>query len=122
MGRVLMDLVVPAEGREAALKNRPTVLAGETIEVESDVCDKDGRVFPVSSRMRPLPPGDGIGAKNVTSSSRSTSAPATRPKRHSCATSRQQQEVVNLGRLALKGGCLDDFRPGRCRRSARPFG
>ena len=47
IGRVLMDLVMPAEGREAALRHRPTVLAGETIEVESDACDKDGRVFPV---------------------------------------------------------------------------
>src|SRR6202142_1674762 len=63
MGRVLMDLVVPAEAREVALKHRPTVLAGETIEVESHACDKDGRVFPVSSRMRPVPPGAGIGPK-----------------------------------------------------------
>jgi len=108
MGRVLMDLVVPAEGREAALKNRPTVLAGETIEVESDVCDKDGRVFPVSSRMRPLPPGDGIGAKMYVVVSVDISA------RHEAEAAllrhvEAQQEVVNLGRLALKGGCLDEL-------------
>ena len=108
MGRVLMDLVVPAKDREAALKHRPTVLAGETIEVESDVCDKDGRVFPVSSRMRPVPPGDGIGPKMyvvvaVDISARREAEAAL--LRHVEA----QQEVVNLGRLALKGGCLNEL-------------
>ncbi len=108
MGRVLMDLVVPAEGREEALKHRPTVLAGGTIELESDARDKDGRVFPVSSRMRPVAPGDGIGAKMyvvvAVDISARRAAEATL-LRHVEA----QQEVVNLGRLALKGGCLNEL-------------
>jgi diguanylate cyclase (GGDEF)-like protein/PAS domain S-box-containing protein len=108
MGRVLMDLVTPEENREAALRHRPTVLAGVTLEYEPDTCDKHGRVFPVYARMRPLPPGDGIGpnmyvAVAVDISARREAEAAL--LRHVEA----QQEVVNLGRLALKGGCLNEL-------------
>ncbi len=108
MGRVLMDLVVPAEGREAALMHRPTVLTGETIEVESDVCDKDGRVFPVSSRMRPVPPGDGIGPKMYVVVSVDISA----RREAEAAAGRYfdgQREVADIGRLALLGASLDEL-------------
>lgn len=108
MGRVLMDLVTPEENREAALRHRPTVLAGVTLEYEPDTCDKHGRVFPVYARMRPLPPGDGIGpnmyvAVAVDISARREAEAAL--LRHVEA----QQEVVNLGRLALKGGRLNEL-------------
>jgi diguanylate cyclase (GGDEF)-like protein/PAS domain S-box-containing protein len=108
MGRVLMDLVVPAEGREAALMHRPTVLTGETTEVESDVCDKDGRVFPVSSRMRPVPPGDGIGPKMYVVVAVDISA----RREAEAAAGRYfdgQREIADIGRLALRGASLDEL-------------
>jgi diguanylate cyclase (GGDEF)-like protein/PAS domain S-box-containing protein len=108
MGRVLMDLVTPEENREAALRHRPTVLAGLTLEYEPDTCDKHGRVFPVYARIRPVPPSDGIGpnmyvAVAVDISARREAEAAIR--RHG----EGQEEIVNLGRLALKGGSLEEL-------------
>src|ERR1039458_5383349 len=108
MGRALMDLVTPEENREAALRHRPTVLAGVTLEYEPDTCDKHGRVFPVHARIRAVPPSDGIGpnmyvAVAVDISARREAEAAL--LRHVEA----QQEVVNLGRLALKGGRLNEL-------------
>ncbi len=108
MGRMLMDLVTPEEVREEALRHRPTVLAGLTLDYEPDTCDKHGRVFPVHARIRPVPPGDGIGpnmyvAVAVDISARREAEAAL--LRHVEA----QQEVVNLGRLALSGGCLNEL-------------
>jgi diguanylate cyclase (GGDEF)-like protein/PAS domain S-box-containing protein len=108
VGRVLMDLVTPEENREAALKHRPTVLAGVTLEYEPDTCDKHGRVFPVHARIRPVPPGDGIGPNMYVAVAVDISA-----RREAEATLLRhveaQQEVVNIGRLALKGGCLNEL-------------
>ncbi|MGH2864740.1 MAG: sensor domain-containing protein, partial [Solirubrobacteraceae bacterium] len=108
IGRVLMDLVTPAEDREEALRHRPTVLAGLTLEYEPDTCDKHGRVFPVHARVRAVPPGDGIGpnmyvAVAVDISARREAEAAL--LRHVEA----QQEIVNLGRLALTGGRLNEL-------------
>ena len=87
IGRALMDLVTPEEGREAALKHRPTVLSGVPVEDELVACDKDGRVFPIYARMRPVPPGTGSGRK-CSSPSPWISARAARLKRRSCAMPR----------------------------------
>jgi len=108
IGCSLMDLVTPEERREAELRHGPAVRAGVTVEDEVDVRDKHGRVFPVYARIRPVPPGDGIGPKMyvtvmVDISARREAEAAL--LRHVEA----QQEVVNLGRLALKGGCLNEL-------------
>jgi diguanylate cyclase (GGDEF)-like protein/PAS domain S-box-containing protein len=107
MGQALMDLVVPEESNEVAMRLRATVLAGVAIEDELAACDKHGRVFPVYARMRPVPPGDGIGPKMYVAVAVDISARREAEAalvRHVEA----QREVVNLGRLALSGGCLDE--------------
>ena len=108
MGRVLMDLVTPEENREAALRHRPTVLAGLTLEYEPDTCDKHGRVFPVYARIRPVPPSDGIGPNMYVAVAVDISA-----RREADAVIRRyaerQEEIANLGRLALKGGSLEEL-------------
>jgi PAS domain S-box-containing protein len=88
IGCSLMDLITPDERRETALRHRPAVLAGVTVEDEVDVRDKHGRVFPVYARMRPLPPGDGIGPKmyvnltvDISARSRRWSISAASPSR-----------------------------------------
>ncbi|HME04991.1 MAG TPA: EAL domain-containing protein [Solirubrobacteraceae bacterium] len=108
IGRALIDLVTPEERREAALRHRHTALAGVTVEDELDVRDKHGRVFPVYARMRPVPPGDGIGPNMyivvaVDISARREAEAALRRQAEA------QREVVKLGRLALKGGCLSEL-------------
>ncbi len=108
IGCSLMDLITPDERRETALRHRPAVLAGMTVEDEVDVRDKHGRVFPVYARMRPLPPGDGIGPKMYVNLTVDISA----RREAEAALLRYvdaQQGVVNLGRLALKGGCLNEL-------------
>ncbi len=108
IGRALIDLVTPEARREAALRNRHTALAGVTVEDELDARDKHGRVFPVYARMRPVPPGDGIGPNMyivvaVDISARREAEAALRRQAEA------QREVVKLGRLALKGGCLSEL-------------
>ncbi len=108
IGCSLMDLVTPEERRETAVRHGPAVLAGMTVEDEVDVHDKHGRVFPVYARMRPAPPGDGIGPKmyvNVMVDISARREAEAALLRHVEA----QQEVVDLGRLALKGGCLNEL-------------
>ena len=87
---------------------RPAVRAGMTVEDEVDVRDKHGRVFPVYARMRPVPPGDEIGPKmyvNVMVDISARREAESALLRHVDA----QQEVVDLGRLALKGDCLNEL-------------
>jgi diguanylate cyclase (GGDEF)-like protein/PAS domain S-box-containing protein len=108
IGRVMMDLVTPEEYRDAALKLRSPVLARVTVEEEIEVCDKQGRVFPIYARIRPMPPGNGIGPDMYISVSVDISARREAEGallRHVEA----QREVVNLGRLALRGGCLSEL-------------
>ena len=108
IGCSLMDLVTPDDRREAELRHRPAVRAGLTIEDDVEVRDKHGRVFPVCARMRPVPPGDGIGPRmyvNVMVDITARREAEVALLRHADA----QQEVVNLGRLALKGGCLSEL-------------
>ena len=84
------------------------MLAGVTVEDELDVRDKDGRVFPVHARIRPVPPGDGIGPNMYVTVAVDISARREAEAallRHAEA----QQAVVDLGRLALKGGCLNQL-------------
>ena len=117
IGRALMDLVTPEEGREAALKHRPTVLSGVPVEDELVVCDKDGRVSGLRSHA-PGAPGDEIGPKMYVTIAVDISARREAEAallRHAEA----QREVVNLGRLALKGGCLSELFDQAVRAAAR---
>jgi diguanylate cyclase (GGDEF)-like protein/PAS domain S-box-containing protein len=107
-GCSLMDLITPDDRRDEALRHAPAVRAGVTVEDEVDVRDKQGRVFPVYARLRPVPPGDGVGPKmyvNVMVDIGARRDAEAALLRHVDA----QQEVVNLGRLALKGGCLNEL-------------
>jgi diguanylate cyclase (GGDEF)-like protein/PAS domain S-box-containing protein len=108
IGRALMDLVTTDETREAALKHRPTVLAGVMVEDETDACDKHGRMFPIHVRIRPVPPGDGIGPNMYVTVAVDISA-RREAEVALVRYAEAQREVVDLGRLALKGGCLNEL-------------
>jgi diguanylate cyclase (GGDEF)-like protein/PAS domain S-box-containing protein len=108
VGRELRDLVMAESGRAAAAAHGSAVRAGETIEAEAEARDKHGRIFPVYVRIRPIPPDVGLGPGLVVAVSADISA------RHEAeAAARRhvegQQEIVNLGRLALRAGCTEEL-------------
>jgi len=104
VGRQLRDLVMAESGRAVASAHRAAVRAGETIEAETEARDKHGRVFPVYVRIRPVPPAVGLGPGLVVAVSVDIAA-----RREAEAAARRhvegQQEIVELGRVALRDGC-----------------
>jgi len=104
VGRQLVDLVMTENGGAVAAAHTAGVLAGETIEDEAEVRDKHGRVFPVDVRIRPVPSAVGLGPGLVVAVSVDVSA----RREAEAAAARHtegQQEIVSLGRLALRDGC-----------------
>ena len=108
VGREITDLIMPEEGRAEMLRLRSNALAGQPVEGEFDVHDKQGRVFPVYVRARPASPAAGAGPGGVISVAVDISA-----RREAEAAIRRhgegQEEIVNLGRHALKGGSLEEL-------------
>jgi len=108
IGHELVDLILPEESLAEMLRLRANALAGRPVEGELDVHDKQGRVFPVGVRARPVSPAAGAGPGGVISVAVDISA-----RREAEAAIRRhgegQEEIVNLGRLALKGGSLEEL-------------
>ena len=108
VGRPLLELVMTEQSHAAALGHSEQVARGEMVEDELELHDKHGRVFPVSVRIRPVPPAAGVGPPSVITVSVDISArreAEAAVRRHAEA----QQEIVELGRLALRGGCMEEL-------------
>jgi diguanylate cyclase (GGDEF)-like protein/PAS domain S-box-containing protein len=109
IGRDIVDLIVLEKSRAQALARRRDAIAGRPAEGEADVHDKHGRCFPVYLRLRPaqldgLDGGaTGIIGVSVDISARRQAEQAIR--RHAA----QQEEIANLGRLALQGASLAEL-------------
>ncbi len=104
LGRPLQDLVMADSGRAVASAHRAAVYAGETIEDEANARDKDGRVFPVDVRIRPVPLAAGLGPGLIIAVAAEISV--RREAEAAAARHAQgQQEIVDLGRVALRDGC-----------------
>jgi diguanylate cyclase (GGDEF)-like protein/PAS domain S-box-containing protein len=109
IGHGLFDLMVPEESRIEALDVERAAREGRPVEGELDVRNKQGRVFPVYFRVRPFPVGDeggqghGIITIAVDVSARREAEAAIR------RYAEGQEEIANLGRLALRGGSLEEL-------------
>ena len=109
IGHPVIDLIVPDESRATLVDLAGRALAGRPAEAEIDARDKDGRVFPVSLRLRAsrLDSADGgitgIISVSVDISARRRTEQAMR--RHAA----QQEEIANLGRLSLQGDSLAEL-------------
>ena len=109
VGHDLAGLVMPEESIAEMLRLRSNVLAGQPLEWEVDVHDKQGRVFPVYVRVRPVPLG---GEGEAVGGDISVSVDISARRAAEAAAQRYaegQKEVANLGRLALKGGSLKEL-------------
>jgi diguanylate cyclase (GGDEF)-like protein/PAS domain S-box-containing protein len=109
VGHGLFDLMVPEESRIEALDFERAAREGRAVEGELDVRDKQARVIPVYFRVRPFPLGDeaeqGRGIITIAvdvSADREADAAIRR-------YAEGQEEIVNLGRLALKGCSLEEL-------------
>ncbi|MGO9751251.1 MAG: EAL domain-containing protein [Solirubrobacteraceae bacterium] len=109
VGRPLFDLIIPEEHQAEVMKLGRGAIAGIATEGEHHARDKQGRVFPVYVRLRnvPLTGGDrgsrGVVGVSVDITGRRAVEQASR--RHT----EGQEEIANLGRLALKGGPLEEL-------------
>jgi diguanylate cyclase (GGDEF)-like protein/PAS domain S-box-containing protein len=106
-GHRLFDLIMPEESHAEALSLRGRARAGRPLSGELDVRDKQGRVFPVDFRLRGVSlhgageASPGTISVSIDISARRKAMEAIR--RHA----EQQEEIANLGRLALTGDPLD---------------
>jgi diguanylate cyclase (GGDEF)-like protein/PAS domain S-box-containing protein len=109
IGRSVIDLIVPDQSRATVMELGGSALAGRPAEAELDAHDKEGRVFPVYLRLRAgqLDSADAgvtsIIGVSVDISARRLADAAIR--RHAA----QQEEIANLGRLALQGDSLGEL-------------
>jgi diguanylate cyclase (GGDEF)-like protein/PAS domain S-box-containing protein len=109
IGRPVIDLIVPDQSRATVTELGGNALAGRPAEAELDVHDKEGRVFPVYLRLRAaqLDSAD-AGVTSIISVAVDISARRLADAaigRHAA----QQEEIANLGRLALQGDSLADL-------------
>ncbi len=90
----------------------------KTVEDEAEARDKHGRVFPVDVRIRPVPPDAGLGPGLVITVSADIS---TRREAEAAAArhAEGQQEIVELGRVALREGCTQVLLEQAVRAAAR---
>ncbi|MGA2322008.1 MAG: EAL domain-containing protein [Solirubrobacteraceae bacterium] len=110
IGHELVDLIMPEESRVEMLRLRSSVQAGQPVEGEFDVHDKQGQVVPIYFRARAAPLRDEAGPGGGGDISVAVDISARRQaeaaiRRHA----EGQQEIVNLGRLALRGGSLEEL-------------
>jgi diguanylate cyclase (GGDEF)-like protein/PAS domain S-box-containing protein len=110
IGHTLADLIMPEESRAEMQRLRSGVLGGQSVEWEVDVHDKQGRVFPVYVRIRPVRRDEEEGAPVIGDISVSVDISARRGAE--AAAGRYfdgQLEVADIGRLALRGASLDEL-------------
>jgi diguanylate cyclase (GGDEF)-like protein/PAS domain S-box-containing protein len=110
IGHTLADLIMPEESRAEMQRLRSGVLGGQSVEWEADVHDKQGRVFPVYVRIRPVRRDEEEGAPVIGDISVSVDISARREAE--AAAGRYfdgQREVADIGRLALLGASLDEL-------------
>jgi diguanylate cyclase (GGDEF)-like protein/PAS domain S-box-containing protein len=104
VGRTLIELVMTDESRETAECHFEPVMRGETVTDELELRDKHGRVFPVAVSLRLVSASAEAGESSVITVSVDISA--RREAEAAAARHAQgQQEIVSLGRLALRDGC-----------------
>jgi len=109
VGRELLGMMMPEESRSELLRVRPAARAGQPVEGEIDLYDKQGRVVPVYFRVRPVPldgetgPIRGTISIAVDISARLEAEAAVR------RSAEGQEEIANLGRLALRGDSLEEL-------------
>jgi PAS domain S-box-containing protein len=109
VGRKLSDLMKLEEDSRELLSLRQVAPAGRSGDAEVDVVDKQGRAFPVYVRHRAV----SLGAPDRASAGLiSVSVDITARRNTELAIRRHaswQEEIADLGRLALKGGRLDQL-------------
>ena len=104
VGRTLIELVMTEQSRETVECHLEPVMRGESVADELELRDKQGRVFPVAVSLRLVSESVGAGTTSVITVSVDIGA----RREAEAAAARQadgQQEIVNLGRLALREGC-----------------
>ena len=107
VGRNVADLLMLEADRSEFMRLRADAQAGSTSDAEIEVRDKRGRFFPVYVRNRPMPPvppsadSRGVISISVDVTARRESELAIR--RHAAG----QEELADLGRLALAGASLE---------------
>jgi diguanylate cyclase (GGDEF)-like protein/PAS domain S-box-containing protein len=109
IGQAVVDLIVPDDGRATVTKLGGNALAGRPAEAELDARNEHGRVFPINLRLRAAQ----LGASDVAftgvigiSVDISARRKAEQEIRRNAA---QQEEIANLGRLALQGDSLAEL-------------
>jgi diguanylate cyclase (GGDEF)-like protein/PAS domain S-box-containing protein len=108
IGRAPMELVMTEQSLATAMAHRDALVRGETVVDELELRDKDGRVFPAGVRTRWVSRDAGVGRECVLS----VSVDITARREAEAAAARHaegQQEIVNLGRLALRDGCTEEL-------------
>ena len=109
-GQRLVDLMMLDESDAEVERFRGGVLAGRPVAGELDVRDKQGRAFPVYARVRDGPlggAGDEAGRGVI---SVSVDISARREAEQALARHAQgQEEIANLGRLALGTASLEEL-------------
>jgi diguanylate cyclase (GGDEF)-like protein/PAS domain S-box-containing protein len=109
LGQQLVDLIVPEESRDDVIELGHAAIDGRPTETELDARDKHGRVFPVYLRVRGVPL-DGAGGSSCGSLGISVDISARREAEQAIRRrAEEQQEIANLGRLALKGAPLEEL-------------
>ncbi len=109
IGRKASDLMKLDENSPELLRLREDAVAGRPADAEVDVHDNQGRMFPVYIRERLVPlsrhgvPSRGLISVSVDITARRMSELAIR--RHAAG----QEEIADLGRLALKEASLDEL-------------
>ena len=109
IGRPVIDLIVPDDSRATVTELGGSALAGRPAEAELDARNERGGVFPVYLRLRAAQLGarddafTGLIGVSVDISARRQSEQELR--RHAA----QQEEIANLGRLALQGDSLAEL-------------
>ncbi len=109
IGQPIIDLIVPEASRTTVLELGARALAGRPAEAEIDAHDQHGIVFPVYLRLRAAQLDGspdrvaGIIGVSIDISARRRAEQAMR--RHAA----QQEEIANLGRLALQGDSLAEL-------------
>jgi diguanylate cyclase (GGDEF)-like protein/PAS domain S-box-containing protein len=109
VGQPMIGLIVPEASRATVMELGGSALAGQPAEAELDARNQHGSVFPVYLRLRAtqldgLEDGStGIIGVSIDISARRQADAAIR--RHAA----QQEEIANLGRLALQGDSLAEL-------------
>ncbi len=119
LGHDLLDLIVPKESRAAVGGLAREAISGRRAGAELDLCDRDGRCFPVDFRLLTFVPADGdrrpgalIGI-SVDISARREAEQSVRQ------LSEGHEEIAELAWLARRGAELEELQHRAVRTAAR---